>query len=147
MSVHNDLRYLPQAVDSILRQSFDGFEFLILDDGSTDGSADYLRRLTDPRVRLVRNETNLGLTRSLNGGLDLAGGEFIARMDADDVVMPERLARQVAFLQAHPDTGIVGSSRVLIDEAGDVIAHAPAARPTPASAGNASSGTPSPTRP
>ena len=128
MSVHNDLRYLPQAVDSILRQSFDGFEFLILDDGSTDGSADYLRRLTDPRVRLVRNETNLGLTRSLNGGLDLAGGEFIARMDADDVVMPERLARQVAFLQAHPDTGIVGSSRVLIDEAGDVIAHAPAAQ-------------------
>jgi glycosyltransferase involved in cell wall biosynthesis len=127
MSVHNDLRYVPQAVDSILRQSFDDFEFLILDDGSTDGSADYLAELPDPRVRLVRNETNLGLTRSLNRGLDLARGAFVARMDADDVAMPQRLARQVEFLEAQPEIGIVGSSRVLIDEAGDVVAHAPAA--------------------
>ena len=126
-SVHNDLRYLPQAVDSILRQSFEDFEFLILDDASTDGARDYLAALTDPRVRLVRNECNLGLTRSLNRGLDLARGTYIARMDADDVAMPERLARQVQFLEAHPDVGIVGSSRVLIDEAGETIAHAPAA--------------------
>jgi glycosyltransferase involved in cell wall biosynthesis len=127
MSVHNDLRYLPQAVESILRQSFGGFEFLILDDGSTDGSADYIASLADPRVRLVRNETNLGLTRSLNRGLDLARGAFVARMDADDVALPERLARQVEFLESHPDVGIVGSSRVLIDEAGETIANAPAA--------------------
>ena len=127
MSVHNDLRYLPQAVDSILRQSFDDFEFLILDDGSGDGSGKYLATQTDPRVRLVRNETNLGLTRSLNRGLDLARGDYVARMDADDVAIPQRLARQVGFLESHPEVGIVGSSRVLIDEAGDVVAHAPAA--------------------
>jgi hypothetical protein len=127
MSVHDDLRYLPQAVDSILRQSFEDFEFLILDDGSADGSGDYLNALTDPRVRLVRNETNLGLTCSLNRGLDVACGRYIARMDADDVAMPQRLARQVEFLEAHAEVGVVGSSRVLIDEAGDVVAEAPAA--------------------
>jgi glycosyltransferase involved in cell wall biosynthesis len=127
MSVHDDLRYLPQAVDSILRQSFEDFEFLIFDDASTDGSADYLAALTDPRVRIVRNEINLGLTRSLNRGLDLARGQYVARMDADDVAMPQRLDRQVEFLDAHPDVGIVGSSRVLIDEAGGFVANAPAA--------------------
>jgi glycosyltransferase involved in cell wall biosynthesis len=127
MSVHNDRRYLPAAVESILRQSFEDFEFLILDDGSTDGSADYLARVEDPRIQLVRNEANLGLTRSLNRGLDLAEGLYLARMDADDVAMPRRLERQVAFLDARPRVGIVGCSRVLIDEAGRVVGHAPAA--------------------
>jgi len=127
MSVHDDLRYLPAAVDSILGQTFDDFEFLVLDDGSADGSADYLSRLDDPRVRVVFNGENLGLTRSLNRGLDLAEGLYLARMDADDIAAPERLARQVEFLDATPRVGIVGSSRVLIDEAGDVVAQAPAA--------------------
>lgn len=127
MSVHNDARYLPAAVESVLRQSLDDFELLILDDGSTDGSAEYLARLADPRVRVVRNERNLGLTRSLNRGLDLARGLFLARMDADDVAAPRRLERQVEFLDRHPNVGVVGSSRVLIDEDGAVVAHAPAA--------------------
>lgn len=127
MSVHNDARYLPAAVESVLRQSLEDFELLILDDGSTDGSAEYLARLADPRVRVVRNERNLGLTRSLNVGLDLARELFLARMDADDVAAPRRLERQVEFLDRHPNVGVVGSSRVLIDEAGAVVAHAPAA--------------------
>jgi len=126
MSVHNDLRYLPQAAESVLRQSLEDFEFLIFDDGSSDGSREYLAGLDDSRVRLVRNETNLGLTRSLNLGLDPARGKYIARMDADDVAMPQRLARQVEFLEANPDVGVVGSSRVLIDERGDFVADAPA---------------------
>ena len=126
MAVHNDLAYLPEAVDSILGQTLDDFEFLVLDDGSTDGSGEYLAGLNDPRVRLVRNGDNLGLTRSLNRGLDLAEGLFVARMDADDVALPHRLERQVAFLDAHPRVGIVGSSRVLIDPAGGFVAHAPA---------------------
>ena len=126
MSVHNDRGYLPAAVDSILGQSFGDFEFLIVDDGSTDGSGDYVARLRDPRVKVLRNEQNLGLTRSLNRGLDVAAGLYLARMDADDVAVPDRLARQVEFLDAHPRVGIVGSSRVLIDEAGAVVGHAPA---------------------
>ena len=127
MSAYNDRRYLPEAVDSVLRQSFEDFELLVLDDGSTDGSADYLATVADPRVRVARNERNLGLTRSLNRGLDLAAGLYVARMDADDVAAPRRLARQVEFLDRHPHVGIVGSARRLIDESGEPIAHAPAA--------------------
>ena len=127
MSVHNDLRFLPEAVDSVLGQTFDDFEFLVVDDGSTDGSGDYLVSVRDPRVRVLRNAANLGLTRSLNRGLDGAAGRFIARMDADDVAEPERLKRQIAYLQENRDVGIVGTSRTLIDEHGRFVAHAPAA--------------------
>ena len=127
MSVHNDRPYLPEAVDSILRQSLDDFEFVVIDDASTDGSGDYLRDLKDPRVRLHRNPHNLGLTKSLNHGLSLATGRYVARMDADDVSMPDRLRRQAAFLDANPQVGIVGCARVLVDESGNTLAHAPAA--------------------
>ena len=127
MSVHNEARYLPLAVDSILAQTFGDFEFLIVDDGSTDGSWEYFAGLTDPRVRLLRNPHNLGLSRSLNAGLDAARGRYVARMDGDDVAEPGRLAAQVAFLDAHPDMGIVGSGRTLIDEEGNVVAVAQAA--------------------
>jgi glycosyltransferase involved in cell wall biosynthesis len=126
MSVHDGRPYLAAAVESILRQSLDDFEFLITDDASADGSADDLAQLADPRVRLVRNPENLGLTRSLNNGLGMATGKYVARMDADDVAAPQRLARQAAFLDGHADVGVVGSSRVLINEAGEVVAHAPA---------------------
>ena len=126
MSVYNDARYLPAAVESILGQTFRDFEFLIVDDGSTDRTRDYLGRLRDPRVHVMRNPMNLGLTRSLNRGIDAAAGSLVARMDADDVALPDRLARQVAFFQKHPDVGIAGSARLLIDERGDFVAHAPA---------------------
>ena len=131
MSDYNDGRFLPQAVESILAQSLDDFEFLVIDDGSTDSSADYLAGLTDRRVRVIRNESNLGLTRSLNRGLDEAKGTFVARMDADDVAMPHRLARQVEFLRTHGSVGIVGCSHTLIDEAGNVVVHAPAVEDDP----------------
>jgi glycosyltransferase involved in cell wall biosynthesis len=126
LSVHNDLRFLPQAVESILAQAFDDFELLIIDDGSTDGSGVYLDELRDSRIRVRRNVANLGLTCSLNLGLDAAAGRWVARMDADDVSEPDRLERQVAFFQANADVGIVGTSRTLIDERGVVVAHAPA---------------------
>ena len=131
MSAYNDGRFLPQAVESILAQSLEDFEFLVIDDGSTDSSADYLEGLTDRRVRVIRNESNLGLTRSLNRGLDEATGTFVARMDADDVALPHRLARQVGFLRTHGSVGIVGCSRTLIDEAGSVLTHAPAVEDDP----------------
>ncbi len=111
LSVHNGERHLREAVDSILRQSFGDFEFLILDDGSTDTTPDILRSYDDRRIRLIDNGTNLGLTRSLNRGIRAAAGEFLARQDADDVSAPERLDKQVSFLDAHRD----------VDDGGDLV--------------------------
>lgn len=120
MSVYNGMAYLEQALDGILGQTFTDFEFLIVDDGSSDGSWDCLqdRAGRDNRIRLLRNQTNQGLIRALNRGLDEARGSLIARQDADDVSLPQRLQRQVEFLTAHPGVAVVGSSVTLIDEQG-----------------------------
>ena len=128
LAVYNDERFLPLAVQSVLSQSFADFDFVIINDGSTDGCCDYLDRLRDPRLRIFHNERNLGLAASLNRGLDLARGAYVARMDADDICEPDRLRRQVEFLDANPRVGILGSSRRLIDENGKSIAIATAAQ-------------------
>jgi GT2 family glycosyltransferase len=122
MAVYNAEPFVAEAVESILGQTLGDFEFLILDDGSTDGSLAILRRYAgqDPRIRLV-SRANRGLVASLNELLDLARGEFIARMDADDVAMPERFQREVDFLRAHPDCVLVGSRVQLIDPEGDPL--------------------------
>src|SRR5882672_1930599 len=93
MSVFNGERYLAAALESILRQSFSDFELLAIDDGSTDGSAGILRGCADPRLRILTNGTNIGLTRSLNRGLAAARGAYVARHDADDLSHPSRFAR------------------------------------------------------
>lgn len=117
MSVYNGERFLHEAVDSILNQTFTDLEFIIVDDGSTDNTWQILQEYAadEPRLLLMRNESNLGLAGSLNRGLSLARGEYIARMDADDVSLPERLAAQVAFLDESPDVGVAGSSVQVID--------------------------------
>src|SRR5512135_1833139 len=122
MPVYNAERYIARAVESILGQTFGDFEFLILDDGSTDGSLEILRRYAnhDPRIRLT-SRPNKGLPPSLNELVDQARGEFIARMDADDVALPERFARQVEYLRAHPDCVLVGSRVQLVDPEGDPL--------------------------
>jgi hypothetical protein len=109
MSVHNAERYLGAAIDSILKQTFRDFEFLIIDDGSTDNSVSLIQRYDDIRISLLRNDGNLGLAASLNKGLQLAKGDYVARMDADDISSPERLACQVRFLDSHPAVGVCGS--------------------------------------
>jgi glycosyltransferase involved in cell wall biosynthesis len=109
MPVYNGEMYLREAIDSILDQTLADFEFLILNDGSSDHSADIVRSYDDPRIRLLENEANLGVVQTLNRGLDLASGTFIARMDCDDRSLPNRLARQVAFLNDHPEVGICGT--------------------------------------
>jgi len=109
MSVYNGEDHVLEAVDSVLRQTFTDFEFIIVDDGSTDKSAEIIKSFTDKRIRLVHNENNIGLTRSLNKGLELATGEYIARMDADDISLPHRLKTQTNFMDTHPETGICGS--------------------------------------
>ena len=109
MPVYNSDRYLARAVESILGQTFGDFEFVVIDDGSTDRSReileDYARR--DLRIRLVRRP-NTGYSRALNEALGLSRGEFLARMDSDDVAYPDRFARQIEFLRSRPDCLAVG---------------------------------------
>src|SRR2546423_5545823 len=122
MAVFNAEAFLDVAMQSVLKQSFSDFEFIIIDDGSTDRSnamlQDYVRE--DNRVRLI-GRANKGLTASLNEGLKLARGEFIARMDADDVAAPDRLKIQVEYLRAHPEVSLLGGSNELIDDAGRML--------------------------
>jgi glycosyltransferase involved in cell wall biosynthesis len=118
MAVYNGEKHLREAVDSILRQTFSDFEFIIIDDCSTDRTAEILATYTDPRIRLSRNDENLGLTRSLNKGLDAARGEYIARMDSDDVSLPERLEKQVAYMDEHPEIAASGTWARDIDAEG-----------------------------
>jgi glycosyltransferase involved in cell wall biosynthesis len=109
MSVFNGARYLREAVNSILDQSHGDFEFLVIDDGSTDGSVAILESHRDRRIRIFRNPSNLGLAASLNRGLDLAEGEYVARMDADDISLKDRLATQVAFMDRNREVGVCGT--------------------------------------
>lgn len=122
MPVYNAERYVGHAVESILRQTWHDFEFLIIDDGSTDRSPEMLRAYAerDPRILLV-SRANTGYLRALNEGWPLCRGEYVARMDADDVAMPERLQRQIAFLDAHPDCLMVGCALLRIDAEGDLL--------------------------
>lgn len=121
MAVYNGERYLGEAIESILAQSFTDFEFIIINDGSTDLSRHIILTHRDPRIRLVDNSDNIGLTKSLNRGLALARGEYVARQDADDRSRDERLLRQVAFLDANPDIVLMGAQTRIIDENGNII--------------------------
>lgn len=122
MSVYNGETYLRKAVDSILNQTFTEFEFIVVDDASTDGTAriltEYARR--EPRIHLLSNSINLGLARSLNRALEQASGRYVARMDADDISLPFRLEKQLAFMEKHPEVGVLGTAVELIDSAGQV---------------------------
>ena len=98
------VEYLKEAVESILQQTFSDFEFIIVDDcSSLEESIQYLQTLNDPRVKILRNSENLGITKSLNIGLREAAGKYIARMDSDDISLPERLEKQYAFMELHSD--------------------------------------------
>lgn len=123
LSVFNGERYLATALDSILSQTFHDLELIVNDDASTDGSSrilqDYAER--DQRVVLVANGTNLGLTRSLNKMIGITKGEFIARMDADDISHPRRLEKQVAVLNQGPEIDVVFTDALLMDEHGQAV--------------------------
>ena len=124
LSVYNDELFLPAAIESILGQNFEDFEFLIVDDGSTDRSgaiiADYARR--DPRIRAIHQE-NRGLIAGLNRLIDEARAPLIARMDGDDISLRDRFGRQVEFLDLNPDHGVLGTGTLDIDEAGTLRPH------------------------
>jgi glycosyltransferase involved in cell wall biosynthesis len=121
MAAFNAERFIGEAIASVLEQQFRDFELLIVNDGSTDSTRDIVRACPDPRLRLIDNGENIGLTRSLNHALTQARGTYIARQDADDVSAPQRLGAQVAFLDARPDVALVGSWFSSIDAHGAVV--------------------------
>jgi len=109
MPAYNAEKYLREAIDSILSQTFADFEFIIINDGSTDSTKDIIQSYNDPRIVYLENEKNSGICITLNKGLDAARGKYIARMDADDISLPERLARQVEYMDANPEIGALGT--------------------------------------
>ncbi len=118
MPVYNSESYLHEAITSILNQDFKDFEFLIINDGSTDKSGEIISSFNDSRIRSVTNEKNIGLVNTLNKGIELANGEYIARMDNDDICILSRLSKQVAFLDSNSDFSLVAANVVLINADG-----------------------------
>lgn len=119
--VHNGEKYLGECLDSILNQTFRDFECLVLDDCSTDESAALVMSVPDNRIRYVRSEKKLGIANARNKGFQLARGEYVAFLDCDDVSVPDRLERQVAFMEAHPEVGVSGGYMKRINPAGELI--------------------------
>ncbi len=122
MSVFNGEDYLKESIDSILTQTFRDFEFIIVDDASQDHSRDILKAKArqDPRIKILLNPHNLGLTRSLNLALEKAQGRYIARQDADDVSSPGRLALQRSYLESNPAIFLIGTSALIVDDQGQI---------------------------
>jgi len=122
MPVYNDERFVGRAIDSILAQDFRDFEFIVINDGSTDGTARVLEKYSDTRFHFV-NQTNNGIVHALNLGVSLAKGKYIARMDSDDISRNDRFQKQVDFLDKNKEYGMVGSACDILDETGFHIAH------------------------
>ena len=112
MPVYNDERYLAEAIASVLGQTYADFELIIVDDGSTDGSRAIIEEyaLRDSRVVPILLPGNLGQSSARNRGIERAGGQYIAAMDGDDICLPDRLRRQVNFLDANPQVGVLGTN-------------------------------------
>lgn len=125
MPVYNGGKYLDLAIQSILGQTYEDFEFLIIDDGSTDNSLEIIRKYNDPRIKLVQNEKNLGLPTTLNIGIDIAMGEYIARMDQDDISHPRRFEKQVGFMDKNPNISICGTWMKTIGDKSGILIEAP----------------------
>ena len=121
MPVYNGEKYLREAVDSILNQTYTNFDFLIINDGSTDNTLKILQSYNDNRIKIIDNKENLGLIQTLNKGLRLASGEFIARMDADDISLPVRLEKQINYLIKQNEVGVLGSQADIINDLGEKI--------------------------
>lgn len=123
MPVHNALPYLDEAIESILSQTYSDFEFVILDDASTDGSAERLAEWAerDPRIRFISAEHNLGPALSSQRVANEASAPIVARMDADDISLPNRIAEQVAVLEQNPGVGVVGGLYDIIDDSGRIV--------------------------
>jgi glycosyltransferase involved in cell wall biosynthesis len=129
MPVYNAEAFLREAIDSILQQTLTKFEFLIIDDGSTDTSVSIIKSYADPRIHFIQNEKNLGISATLNRGIELAACELIARMDADDISYPERLQKQYDYFQTNKDVALLSTWAREISEIGEAVYTAKWRRP------------------
>lgn len=121
LPTYNAHRTLRAAINSIIQQSWDDWELIVIDDGSTDDTVPIALSLRDPRINIIEHNSRKGLPTRLNEGIELARGEYLARMDADDVSYPERLAKQVEWLQNHPEVDLIASGALLFDGNGDAL--------------------------
>ena len=121
MSVFNNEKFLKEAIDSILNQTFTDFEFIIVNDGSTDNTRNIIQNYSDNRIKLLNNISNLGISRAANIGIKAACGIYIARQDADDISMPERLEKEVLFLDHNKNIALVGAYYYMINEKGKIL--------------------------
>ena len=120
LPAYNAGPYLHEAIESILAQTYYDFEFLIINDGSTDNTENIIRSYKDSRIKLI-SRANRGLINTLNEGIDAASGDLIARMDADDICFPERLEKQLHFFKEHPGHVLVGSEANIVDKDGNFL--------------------------
>lgn len=121
MPVYNGEKYLAKTIKSILNQTYTKFEFLILNDGSTDRSEEIINSFNDPRIIYIKNEQNKGIVATLNIGLELSKGKYIARIDADDITLNTRLEKQMDYMQSNPSCKMCGSQAIAINENGEKI--------------------------
>ena len=121
MSVYNGEKYLREAIESILNQTFTDFEFIIVNDGSTDDTLEIIQSYNDERIKIINNEQNIGLTKSLNKALKQAKGKYIARQDADDVSLPNRFEEQIKYLEEHSEIAVLGTSKYVINKDGKIL--------------------------
>ncbi|TKX72879.1 glycosyltransferase [Halorubrum sp. GN11_10-6_MGM] len=120
IGVYNEEQYIEASLQSLLDQTFEDFEIIVVDDCSTDSSVEIVRDFNDSRIQLLENEKNIGLTKSLNRALEVAAGKYIARQDADDLSHPSRLEREVEYIKSNEDVALVGTGAYLIDGDGTI---------------------------
>lgn len=121
MGIYNCAPFLQEALDSLYTQTFQDFEIVLCEDGSSDDTYNIAKRNADthPQIKLIRNKTNIGLNKTLNNCIKIAEGEYFARMDGDDISLPERFAKEVDFLDTHPEYAIVSTPMIYFDENGE----------------------------
>lgn len=123
MAVYNNEKFIKQSIDSILKQTFSNFELIIINDGSTDNTTNILKEyyIKDNRIKIINNKSNIGLTKSLNIGLAQASGKYIARLDADDISLPERIMKQYTYLEKNSDIFLCATRSIYINTEGNTL--------------------------
>lgn len=116
--VYNCEDYISETIQSILNQTYEDFEYLLIDDCSTDRSVDIIESFSDPRIRLIKNEINQGISYNRNLAIDESNGDYLAMIDGDDIALSQRLEKQIEFLEKHPEYGIIGTEIIHIDAQG-----------------------------
>lgn len=118
---YNVERFIGYAIRSVLNQTYTNFELIITDDGSTDGTVDVIKQFNDPRIKLIVDGENHGISYRLNQQIDMAQGKYFVRMDGDDIMFPNRIEEQIKYLQEHPDVSVVSSQTIIIDDENKII--------------------------